>query len=61
MKVKFRSIKDRVSKNEQEGLAQYHQKFGGTESIKLLALRSRFNNGRAVSLRSKSNNRRITQ
>lgn len=56
MKVKFKNIKDKVSEPEQLGLAEYHKKFGGDEALRLVTLRSRFNNGFAV--RFKFNNRR---
>ncbi len=46
MKIKFKKIKDRVSTQEQLGLAEFHKKFGGEAALKLLALRSRLNNKR---------------
>ncbi len=42
MKIKFKNIKDKVDKKEQAGLAQYHQKFGGVASLRLLSLKSKF-------------------
>jgi hypothetical protein len=43
MKIKFKNIKDRVVEREQKGLAQYHQKYGGQASLRLLALKSKLN------------------